>query len=215
TFGPMFTAVTRDVSDPRAAAVLHSRAFTGGVDFYHEWADRSWNVGAFAVGSHVAGSPEAIQRTQRSSTRYFQRPDATTFAVDPNRTSLDGFAASVQFRKVTGRHWTGDWWVATTSPEFEMNDAGFQQRADRHAAGGGLRYQELEPGRIWRTWNVFTGNDFAVNWDGDLVDARNFVRASFTHLSYWTLSGMIRNEPARSDDRFTRGGPIADVPRAL
>jgi hypothetical protein len=215
TFGPMFTAVTRDVSDPRAAGTLHSRAVTGGVDFYHEWADRSWNVGGFAVGSHVAGSPDAILRTQRSSTRYFQRPDATGFAIDPRRTSLNGFAASVQFRKVSGTHWTGDGWVATTSPGFEMNDAGFQQRADRHAAGGGLRYQELEPGSFLRSWNVFTGNDFAVNWDGDLVDARNFVRAQFTHLSYWTVSGMIRNEPARMDDRFTRGGPLARSPRAL
>jgi hypothetical protein len=215
TFGPMFTAVTRDVSDPRAASALHSRAYTGGVDFYHEWADRSWNVGAFAVGSHVAGSPEAILRTQRSSTRYFQRPDATAFTLDGARTSLDGFAASVQFRKVSGTHWTGDGWVATTSPGFEMNDAGFQRRADRHAAGGGIRYQQLEPGSFLRAWNVFTGNDFAVNWDGDLVDARNFVRAQFTHLSYWTVSGMLRNEPGRMDDRFTRGGPLAATPRAL
>ena len=215
TFGPMFTAVTRDVSDPRAAAVLHSRAYAGGVDFYHEWADRTWNVGAFAVGSHVTGSPEAILRTQRMSTRYFQRPDATTFSVDPTKTSLDGFAASVQFRKVSGRHWTGDWWVATTSPGFEMNDLGFQQRADRHAAGGGLRYQQLEPGRFLRSWNVFTGNDFAVNWDGDLVDARNFLRGQAQFLNYWTISSMVRYEPKRMDDRFTRGGPLAESPHAV
>lgn len=215
TFGPMFTAVTRDVSDPRAARALHASAYTGGVDVYHEWADRSWNVGAFVVGSHVTGRPEAILLTQRSSTRYYQRPDARTFAVDPTRTSLNGFAASMQFRKVSGTNWTGDGWVATTSPGFEMNDAGFQQRADRHAAGGGVRYQQLLPGRFLRSWNVFTGNDVAVNWDGDLVDARNFLRAQFQHLSYWTVSAMLRNEPKRMDDRFTRGGPIAEVPRAL
>jgi hypothetical protein len=185
------------------------------VDFFHEWANRSWNVGAFAVGSHVTGSPDAILRTQRSSTRYFHRPDAETFSVDPTRSSLNGFAASVQFRKVTGTHWTGDWWVATTSPGFEMNDVGFQQRADRHAAGGGLRYQELQPGRILRSWNVFTGNDFAVNWDGDLIDARNFLRGTAQFLNYWSISGMIRNEPKRMDDRFTRGGPMAVSPRAV
>ncbi|MCC7010885.1 MAG: carbohydrate binding family 9 domain-containing protein [Acidobacteria bacterium] len=215
TFGPIFTAVTRDVSDPRAASALHSAAYAGGVDVYHEWANRSWNVGAFAVGSHVTGTPDAIARTQRSSTRYFQRPDAASFGLDPFRTSLNGFAASVQFRKVSGTHWTGDGWVATTSPGFEMNDAGFQQRADRHAAGGGIRYQQLQPGSFFRSWNVFTGNDFSVNWDGDLVDARNFVRGQFQHLSYWTVSAMIRYEPKRMDDRFTRGGPLAVSPRAL
>jgi hypothetical protein len=214
-FGPMFTAVTRDVSDPRAKGALHSSAFAGGADFYHEWADRTWNVAGFAVGSRVTGSPEAVLRTQRTSTRYFQRPDASSFAVDPTRTSMDGFAASVQFRKASGTHWTGDGWVATTSPGFEMNDLGFQQRADRHAAGGGIRYQELEPGRVLRTWNLFTGNDFAVNWDGDLVDARNFLRGTAQFLNYWSVSGMIRNEPEREDDRFTRGGPIAESPHAL
>jgi hypothetical protein len=213
--GPMFTAVTRDVSDPRAARALHSSAYAGGIDFLHEWADRSWNIAGFAVGSHVTGSPDAILRTQRSSTRYFQRPDATSLDLDPTATSLNGFAASVQFRKVTGRHWTGDGWVAATSPGFEMNDAGFQQRADRHAAGGGIRYQQLQPGSFLRSWSIFTGNDVATNWDGDLVDARNFVRAQAQHLSYWTVSAMIRNEPRRMDDRFTRGGPIAVVPRAL
>jgi hypothetical protein len=214
-FGPIVTAVTRDVSDARAASVLHRGAYAGGVDFHHEWADRSWNVGAFAVGSHVTGTPEAILRTQRASTRYFQRPDAATFAVDPTRTSLNGFAASVQVRKASGRHWTGDAWVATTSPGFEMNDLGFQQRADRHAAGGGLRYQELEPGRFLRSWSLFTGNDFAVNWDGDLVEARNFLRGTAQLLNYWTISGMVRNEPERMDDRFTRGGPVAISPRAV
>lgn len=215
TFGPMFTAVTRDMGDPRAVSALHSRAYTGGVDFYHEWADRSWNVGAFVVGSHVTGSPDAILRTQRSSTRYFQRPDAKTFSLDPNRTSLDGFAASAQFRKVAAKHWTGDWWVATTSPGFEMNDVGFQQRADRHAAGGGIRYQELQPGRVLRNWNLFSGNDVAVNWDGDVVDARNFIRGTAQLLNYWTVSSMLRNEPRRRDDRFTRGGPVAESPHAL
>jgi hypothetical protein len=215
TFGPIFTAVTRDVSDPRAAGVLHAKALTGGVDLFHEWGNRTWNVGAFVVGSRVDGSPEAILRTQRSSTRYFQRPDAATFTLDPTRTSLSGGAASVQVRKVSGTHWTGDAWVATTSPGFEMNDAGFQQRADRHAAGGGLQYQQLQPGAFWRSWSIFTGNDFALNWDGNLVDARDFVRVRLTHLSYWSLSGMLRYEPRRMDDRFTRGGPLAESPSAV
>ena len=215
TIGPMFTAVTRGVSDPRAAGALHGGAYAGGVDFFHEWANRTWNMAGFAVGSRVTGSADAMLRTQRASTRYFQRPDAKTFAVDPTRTSLDGFAASMQFRKVSGRHWTGDGWVATTSPGFEMNDLGFQQRADRHAAGGGVRYQQLQPGRFLRSWNLFTGNDLAVNWDGNLIDARNFLRGTAQLLNYWSISGMVRNEPERQDDRFTRGGPRALAPRAV
>ena len=53
----------------------------------------------------VTGEPLAIVRQQRGSERYFQRPDADYVQVDSSRTSLDGGKATIQARKLSGRHW--------------------------------------------------------------------------------------------------------------
>ena len=48
------------------------------------------------LGSRVAGSEEAILRTQKASARYYQRPDNDYESVDPNRTTLSGHAGSLR-----------------------------------------------------------------------------------------------------------------------
>src|SRR5207245_11483830 len=67
---------------------------------------------------------------QRSSNRYYQRPDARSFHYDPARTALAGVSADLYLNRVAG-NWR--WGVAgrTTSPGFEVNDLGFQNRVDR------------------------------------------------------------------------------------
>src|SRR5688572_16334694 len=75
--GGMATAVHRNLDDDALAARVRSRAFAGGIDFAHEWADRKWSVSGHVAGSHIAGSSAVIDAAQRSSARYYQRPDAT------------------------------------------------------------------------------------------------------------------------------------------
>src|SRR5690606_29737492 len=94
TFGGMLTAVDRNVSNDRAADALHSSAYTGGVDVVHEWANRSWALGGFLAGSYVEGSQSAILQTQRSPSRYFQRPDSDRFSVDQDAGSMGGLAGT-------------------------------------------------------------------------------------------------------------------------
>jgi len=56
-------------------------------------------------GTHVKGSAAAIDRIQRSSAHYLQRPDAPYFGYDPTRTSLTGIKADTNVERRTGRHW--------------------------------------------------------------------------------------------------------------
>jgi hypothetical protein len=212
--GGMATSVTRDVSDPRAAAALRSDAYTAGVDFTHEWARGGWLVGGFLVGSHVRGSEAAIRATQRAATRYFQRPDSERLGVDAGLTSLAGYASTVQVRKPAGKHWTGDLWVGTISPGFEINDLGFLQRTDRTGTGGMIRYTERRPGRLLRTWSVNASQNFARNFDGDWIEKIVRTGGSVTLLNYWTVDLLGMYEPERFDDRLTRGGPLARRPAA-
>ena len=212
TFGGMFTSANRDLASELAGSSLRANAYTGGVDFLHEWANRSWAVTGFLVGSHVDGSQAAIVSTQRSSTRYYQRPDARTIQLDPAATSMNGTAASVQLKKTAGLHWTTDSWVQMVSPGFEINDTGFLQRADRRAFGHGMTYSQRSPGTFWRDWRSTSYVNYAQNFDGDTIDHFYWTRLTLTHLSYWQVDVSAWYEPERTDDRFTRGGPLAIRP---
>jgi hypothetical protein len=212
--GGIYTAVNRDLSDAEVAAFLRSSSHTAGLDFTHEWANREWMVSGFLIGSHVEGSHSAILQTQRSSTRYFQRPDSERLHVDPHRTSLDGYAGTVQIRKPAGVNWTGDLWLGTISPGFEINDLGFQQRADQTATGGLLRYTQRQPGSVLRSWTLNASQNFARNRDGAFIQKIVRSGGSATFLSYWTVDLLGIHELERLDDRFTRGGPLARRPPA-
>lgn len=205
--GGIFTSLTRE--DAVEAAGLRRTAHTTGLDFVHEFAHRTWAVTGFLIGTQVTGTEKAILATQRSSTRYFQRPDARAFNLDPRATSMNGAAASVQLKKSAGLHWTTDSWIQMVSPGFEINDVGFLTRADRRGFGQGVTYSERRPGKVFREWRSTTYINRATNFDGDLIDYFYWTSLSVTHLSYWQFNGSVWYEPERTDDRFTRGGPTA------
>ena len=208
--GAIMTTANRDLAgDARATAALRSEAYTGGLDFVHEWTNRSWVITGFLVGSHVGGSEAAMLATQRSSSRYFQRPDAKRLSIDPSATTMNGAAASVNLRKTAGLHWTTDGWLQMVSPGFEINDVGFLQRSDRRAFGQGITYSERRPGKVFREWRSTTYINRAKNYDGDLIDYFYWTSILLTHLSYWQVTASTWYEPERTDDRFTRGGPTA------
>ncbi len=214
TFGGMITSVNRNLATEAAKGALRSEAYTGGLDFVHEWANRAWALGGFFVGSHIGGSQTALLSAQRSSTRYFQRPDSSRLVLNANATAMAGYASTVQIRKTSGRNWTGDFWVGLISPGFEINDAGFQQRADRVATGGALRYAQRQPGRIFRTWTVGMVQNHTLNYDGDWIEKILRPSGSATFLNYWDISFQSTFDRDRFDDRLTRGGPLALKPRS-
>jgi hypothetical protein len=210
SIGGIFTSVGRTMDGDTKG--LRSSASTGGFDFVHEFLDRSWAVTGFLVGSDVQGSEDAILQTQRASTRYYQRPDAAHARLDPHATSLRGLAGSVQLKKSAGLHWTTDSWVQMISPGFEINDIGFLQRSDRRGFGQGITYKEQRPGRILRDWKSTTYVNRATNYDGDVIDYFYWTSLTATHTSYWQGTASVWYEPKRTDDRFTRGGPLAIRP---
>ena len=130
-FGGIVTAVNRDLDSPALDASLHNAAYAGGVDFRHEFRNRSWAVFGDAELSHVRGSAAAITATQRRSNHYFQRPDADHLEVDPDASSLSGYSVNMQLAKQGGQHWRGSLGAAVVSPGYEVNDLGFAVRTDR------------------------------------------------------------------------------------
>jgi len=212
TIGGIVTAVNRELSDPALAGLLHSGAYVGGLDFIRHWNEREWFVTGTLTGSRVEGSPAAILRTQRSSARYWQRPDAGHVAVDSTRTRLDGWRGSFSAGRNAGDHWRGALSVQAKSPGFEANDLGFESRVDTWGANAALQYRDMVPGRLTRSLQVDLLPELQWNFDGDLLGASVFLGSVQQWSNYWRSSTAITAYPERDSDTMTRGGPVARTP---
>ena len=211
-FGIFGTAANRDLQGTGLDDRLHSAAYSGGADFAHEWANRTYRISTMFSGSYVQGDPDAIARTQESSTRYYQRPDASHLILDPTATSLGGYYAMVDVAKQAGA-FGAKVAVAAASPGFEVNDLGFHSASDRLIIDTNFSYNQPDPGRIFRQWNVRGSPDAMWNYAGERVWTE--VNSSFNlqFLNYWRLAGRLGYNPPHDDDRLTRGGPLARTPR--
>jgi hypothetical protein len=209
--GGIATMVHRDLGDVSLASRLRSRAFAGGADFVHNWSERKWALSGFVAGSLIDGARSVITTAQRSSVRYFQRPDASHLTFDSTATSLGGMAAQLELEREAGEHWRGEVSVNTLSPGFEINDLGFQSRADQHSTVATLEYVHEEPGRVFREWSFEGGPRANWNYDGDRLVTRLNLEASAELLNYWRGDLEINQEFAALDDRLTRGGPLMRV----
>jgi hypothetical protein len=120
--GFMFTSVNRKLSDNLKARC--AGAYFGGIDGYSLFKNKAWILEWLAGGSLVQGSTEAIESTQLSGARYYQRPDADHIELDATRTSLSGWMSRVMFAKQQGK-WRPNIQVQALSPGLEINDIGF------------------------------------------------------------------------------------------
>jgi hypothetical protein len=164
------------------------------------------------VGAHIRGESGVIAAAQRSSARYFHRPDADHLELDPDAGTLSGFAGRLGVSKEAGLHWRGGASVATTSPGYETNDLGFQSRADEHSASVSVEYVEERPGRIFREWNVELDADATWNYGGDRLGTQLDLESFFLFLNYWDARIELSRDLGGLDDRLTRGGPLALAP---
>jgi hypothetical protein len=209
--GVLVTAVHRDLDDPTLADRLPSSAYVAGTDLIHEWSNRMFRINASFAASFVQGNEAAIDRLQRSSARYFQRPDAEHLDVDPTATSLAGTYAMIDLLKQAGSVQAKLAFVSE-GPGYEVNDMGFQTKADRLIIDTDLSYDRTRPGPIFRNWRAWGSPDFAWNWDGDRVFTNVNVNFRWQWLNYWGGSVRYQYDFSALDDRLTRGGPMAELP---
>ena len=108
----MTTAVHRQFAagDP-LASLLARNAFTLSGDSILRFGDQE--VQSFLGVTYVDGEPDALLRLQRSSARFFQRPDVTYVRLDPSRRQLSGAKGGISIERQNARHWL--WEAATPS----------------------------------------------------------------------------------------------------
>ncbi|HEX2095409.1 MAG TPA: DUF5916 domain-containing protein [Longimicrobiaceae bacterium] len=211
TVGATLTGVRRDL-DGNLAALLPQRAFTGGVDW-----NRRFQGGVYELMGHLGFSrvegddTAAIARLQRSSARYFLRPDQDHVRFDPTRTSLSGWTASLRGGKRSGR-WLWGTFVWAESPGFELNDLGRLGDTDNIFTGGGVTYNRSDPGPLARQWQLRAYTNHQLNFGGVRTRSEVAVLANATWKNFWHTPTGFGVLPRAQSDHLTRGGPLMQTP---
>lgn len=221
--GGIFTAMRRQLPESGVFDDLPGSAFSIGVDFEHSWGDREWALWGFLAGSRVLGDSTAIDRVQRASNHYRQRPDLAWSSYDPSATSMTGADWRLQFERRVGK-WTGAVWLAEITSGFEINDLGFSTSPERLDGGFRVGYQQIRPNGLFRNSSVAlsTFHNFshevlreAISWGDAHTSGTVRLNGSGEFLNFWTGNASISYTPDLMSRTATRGGPRMRSPGSV
>lgn len=210
--GLIATATNRRLDAGGALAFLADEAYTGGIDFRHRFGNGNYEINGHVIGSTVSGSPEAIERIQRSSVRYLQRPDSEHVGLDPTRTRLSGSTSTISFSKVGGGNWRYGLFGENRSPGFESNDLGFQQNADYRVGAAWVSYQQFRPQGPFRNWGVNAATWSGWTFGGERQFTGGNVNGNFQFKNFWNGFAGFNQEWAGLATTALRGGPALHQP---
>ncbi len=209
--GGIITAVNRDITDP-ALDYLLTAAYTGGIDFRHNWKDRTWYVAGNAEFSYVKGKEEAIIATQQSSARYFQRPDANYVSVDSSLTSLAGYGGTFKLGRSSKKKLQFETSFTLRSPGLEFNDIGYMRYSDVIHHGTWVAYYLREPFSIFN--NFYLNTNYWMYWDysGKLLSVLTNLNFNSQFKNRWRMNGSFTRISENTSTNLLRGGPSFVVP---
>jgi hypothetical protein len=216
TWGLMATSVVRRFGDGddglRSQLPAHAEAI--GADWNLYWKNQTYRLMGNVAFSNVTGDSLAIARLQRSSARYFHRPDRQSGsnrlfsdAFDPGATGLRGHGGYLRLSKESGA-WTWEGQVNYRSPGFEVNDMAFLTQADYVWMGSNVARSWRQPTSWYRSIYVSAGGQQQVNFDGDRNDLQLHQYQEITFLNYWNAGLYAHVRPEVDADRATRGGAV-------
>ena len=212
--GGILSSVTRNLDDAFTSR-LTKHAEVVGADWTYAWKNRTYSWSGVTAISNLEGDPRVVYARQRSSARYYQRPDRDarsaggffSNALDSTATTMRGGGLYSRLAKDAG-NWMWEAAVNARTPGFETNDVALQQRADYLWYSGNIFRYWSKPGKWYRDFSIITGAQRQQNYDGDLTDAQAHFFISSTTPQFWRYSAFYILRPAVMDDRLLRGGPV-------
>jgi hypothetical protein len=212
--GGVFTSTNRKIED-EAIDFLHTSAYSGGLDFVHNWKDRTYSIMVKTYFSNVRGSKESLVNTQESSARYYQRADNDYTSFDSSRTSLSGYGGTIGIGKFANGHWNYAGFLYWKSPGLELNDIGFQPEADRIMQVFWVGYRMFEPFSIFRELRINFNQWTIFDFGGNLNHKGGNVNINTQFKNYWFLSTGINPQFESLSNTTLRGGPSIYVPGTI
>jgi hypothetical protein len=211
--GGIITSTNRFVNDPHLES-LNRQAYTGGLDLLHQWKNKEFYIDARLVGSLIEGDNRAIINLQRSSARYYQRPDINYVQLDSSRTQLRGYGGSIRIGKGSVGLWRYFTEASWRSPGLELNDLGYLPTVDilRHRIY--LSYFVNHPVSIFRSYSFSLNQN--NSWDFGMRHLSSGINLNgyFVFNNKWTLSAYTNYTSRLLDTRILRGGSAMLVPAA-
>ncbi len=209
--GAMFTATNRHL-EPSLQDYYHSAAYSGGVDFIHNWKQRTYYLSGNFSMSRVQGTSQAILNTQTAGERFFQRPDANHLTVDSTLTSLAGTGGMLRFGKGGNGHFQFETGATWRSPGLALNDLGFVRSADLINQWTWISYRSIKPTNTFRSYRL-NWNEFADwNFSGDNTHKGTNVNFHFQFQNFWSFSTGSTIRGNRISTADLRGGPAIRYP---
>lgn len=210
--GGFISAVNRNLNGSYLENYLNESAYQVGVDGQYFWANRNWGAsGVFAV-SQVNGTENSILQTQTSSARFYNRVDSDYLSIDPIKTSLDGYYGEFSIGKYSGSGLRYSFTYSEMSPGYEINDIGFQERADYRSPHLYAEYLNVSSD-LFRVYLLWAYGGYAWNYDGDMIMNFYSSGAYFQLNNLWTILGTGGFTGQFYNDRITRGGPVMKRPK--
>lgn len=204
SLGFILTTTNRNIVD--GVTFLPDQAVTGGVDYDWRIGNR-WSLVGYWAGSTVHGSTEAIDELQRNNVHSFQRPDADHVEIDPFAENMRGHSGQLSFGKIAGGRTRMNVNVAYKSPGFEVNDIGFEQRADEIPQNSWLQIRWDTPGKYTRNIRINFNQWSSFNFGGDRLQLGGNFNAHWQFQNFWSAGFGVNVNARNFDDRLTRGGP--------
>ena len=205
--GAMVTATNRDLHTTYLKDNMHSAAYTGGINFNHQWKDKTYYIDANIVAGRVQGTKEAISNTQTNAPHFLQRVDAKHVSVDSNRTSLTGTGGSFTIGKAGNGKWRFANWITYRSPQLNLNDMGFMVRNDEIQQIFWVQYRENEPKAFYRRFNVNFNQWFGLTTGAEYRYLGFNVNGFIQYKNFWA-SGLGGSRDLKSlSTNELRGGP--------
>ena len=207
--GGKLTGVHRRLDGTGLEDQFHKEAVTGGIDFFHSWKGREWQIKANYIFSNVEGTKTKITDTQKSFEHYYQRPDAEHLTLDEDRTNLSGSGGTFSIGNYGGSdNISFQSGVTWRSPGVDLNDIGFLNTADEinHVTWAGYHFPK--PFSIFRSLRInlnhyqrwTTGGEYIYN------AANTNIHSQFK--SSWSISTGGTFEFKDSSSKSLFGGPM-------
>jgi len=96
-----------------------------------------------------------------------------------------GYAGEFGIRKVGGEHWLYWHRYELASPEFDVNDVGFENNWDYHTGHSDLTYREKKPFSVFQEAQADLTGQFSAGFDGHRRDLSVQLSGSALTRSYW------------------------------